>query len=94
MRICAATRPREGVGLASAGPVDLLRVRASFFFEEVAINSRQHVPRVRPRFTAAEDAARLIRAQWRSTDGPVIDPVDGGRGLPQCSKRDFAAAHH
>lgn len=53
--------------------LNLLRVHASFLFEEVAINSEQHVPAFDPEFTAAEDAARLVRAQWRMPMGPVVN---------------------
>lgn len=53
--------------------LNLLRVHASFLFEEVAINSEQHVPAFDPEFTAAEDAAQLVRAQWRMPMGPVVN---------------------
>src|SRR5262249_30188320 len=45
--------------------LNLLRVHASFLFEEVSLRSEQQVPTFDPEFTRPEDAARLVRAQWR-----------------------------
>jgi Zn-dependent peptidase ImmA (M78 family) len=53
--------------------LNLLRVHASFLFEEVSIASEQHIPAFDPEFTTAEDAARLVRAQWRMPMGPVVN---------------------
>ena len=51
--------------------LNLLRVHASFLFEEVSLRSEQQVPTFDPEFTRPEDAARLVRAQWRLPIGPV-----------------------
>ncbi len=53
--ICAATRPR-GVGLASVEAVEPV-ARARVIPSSVAINNLSNMCRVRPEFTAAEDAA-------------------------------------
>jgi Zn-dependent peptidase ImmA (M78 family)/DNA-binding XRE family transcriptional regulator len=53
--------------------LNLLRVHASFLFEEVSIASEQHLPAFDAEFTSAEDAARLVRAQWRMPMGPVVN---------------------
>ena len=53
--------------------LNLLRVHASFLFEEVSITSEQHVPTFDAEFTTAEDAARMVRAQWRMPMGPVVN---------------------
>jgi Zn-dependent peptidase ImmA (M78 family) len=53
--------------------LNLLRVHASFLFEEVSIASEQHVPAFDPEFTAPEDAAKMVRAQWRMPMGPVVN---------------------
>lgn len=53
--------------------LNLLRVHASFLFEEVSIASEQHVPAFDAEFTPAEDAARMVRAQWRMPMGPVVN---------------------
>lgn len=53
--------------------LNLLRVHASFLFEEVSIASDQHVPPFDPEFTSPDDAARMVRAQWRMPMGPVVN---------------------
>jgi Zn-dependent peptidase ImmA (M78 family) len=53
--------------------LNLLRVHASFLFEEVSIASEQHVPAFDADFTSPEDAARMVRAQWRMPMGPVVN---------------------
>jgi Zn-dependent peptidase ImmA (M78 family)/transcriptional regulator with XRE-family HTH domain len=53
--------------------LNLLRVHASFLFEEVSIASDQHVPSFDPEFTTPEAAARMVRAQWRMPMGPVVN---------------------
>ncbi|MGF2944729.1 helix-turn-helix domain-containing protein [Mycobacterium sp. Lab-001] len=53
--------------------LNLLRVHASFLFEEISITSEQHVPAFDPEFTTPEDAAKLVRAQWRMPMGPVVN---------------------
>jgi Zn-dependent peptidase ImmA (M78 family)/transcriptional regulator with XRE-family HTH domain len=53
--------------------LNLLRVHASFLFEEVSIASEQHVPAFDPEFTTPEDAAKMVRAQWRMPMGPVVN---------------------
>jgi Zn-dependent peptidase ImmA (M78 family)/DNA-binding XRE family transcriptional regulator len=53
--------------------LNLLRVHASFLFEEVSIASEQHVPAFDPEFTEPEDAAKMVRAQWRMPMGPVVN---------------------
>lgn len=53
--------------------LNLLRVHASFLFEEISIMSDQHVPTFDPDDVPAQHAARLIRAQWRMPLGPVVN---------------------
>jgi Zn-dependent peptidase ImmA (M78 family)/DNA-binding XRE family transcriptional regulator len=53
--------------------LNLLRVHASFLFEEISIMSEQHVPTFDPEDVPAQHAARLIRAQWRMPLGPVVN---------------------
>jgi Zn-dependent peptidase ImmA (M78 family)/DNA-binding XRE family transcriptional regulator len=53
--------------------LNLLRVHASFLFEEISIMSDQHVPTFDPEDVPAQHAARLIRAQWRMPLGPVVN---------------------
>ncbi|ORB34424.1 helix-turn-helix domain-containing protein [Mycobacterium persicum] len=53
--------------------LNLLRVHASFLFEEISIRSEQHVPTFDPDDVPAQHAARLIRAQWRMPLGPVVN---------------------
>lgn len=53
--------------------LNLLRVHASFLFEQVSIMSEQHVPTFDPEDVPAQHAARLIRAQWRMPLGPVVN---------------------
>jgi Zn-dependent peptidase ImmA (M78 family)/DNA-binding XRE family transcriptional regulator len=55
--------------------LNLLRVHASFLFEDVSIASDQHLPAFDPEFTAPEDAARMVRAQWRMPMGPVVNLI-------------------
>ena len=53
--------------------LNLLRIHASFLFEEISIHSEQHVPTFDAEYTRPEDAARLVRAQWRMPIGPVTN---------------------
>lgn len=53
--------------------LNLLRVHASFLFEEVSIASEQHLPVFDADFTSPEDAAQMVRAQWRMPLGPVVN---------------------
>jgi hypothetical protein len=38
-----------------------------------SIASNQHVPTFDPKFTSPDDAARMVRAQWRMPMGPVVN---------------------
>jgi hypothetical protein len=38
-----------------------------------SIASDQHVPTFDPEFTSPDDAARMVRAQWRMPMGPVVN---------------------
>lgn len=51
--------------------LNLVRVHASFLFEEVSIASEQQVPVFDPEFTTPEVAAAMVRTQWRLPMGPV-----------------------
>lgn len=53
--------------------LNLLRVHSSFLFEEVSLNAENRIPTFDPEFTSPEDAARLLRAQWRMPLGPVAN---------------------
>lgn len=53
--------------------LNLLRVHASFLFEEISMMSDQHVPTFDPDDVPAQHAARLIRAQWKMPLGPVVN---------------------
>lgn len=53
--------------------LNLHRVHASFLFEKISIASEQCVPVFDPEFTTPEDAAKLVRAQWRMPMGPVVN---------------------
>jgi Zn-dependent peptidase ImmA (M78 family)/DNA-binding XRE family transcriptional regulator len=53
--------------------LNLLRVHASFLFEEISIMSDQHVPTFDPEETSPEHAAQMVRAQWRMPLGPVVN---------------------
>jgi Zn-dependent peptidase ImmA (M78 family)/DNA-binding XRE family transcriptional regulator len=53
--------------------LNLLRVHSSFLFEEVSLRSEQQVPTFDSEYTRPEDAARLVRAQWRLPIGPVTN---------------------
>lgn len=49
------------------------RMHASKLFEEVSLQADQIIPAFDPEGTAATDAARLVRMQWRMPVGPVRD---------------------
>jgi Zn-dependent peptidase ImmA (M78 family)/DNA-binding XRE family transcriptional regulator len=53
--------------------LNLLRVHASFLFEEISIMSDQHVPTFDPEDLPPQRAAQLIRAQWKMPLGPVVN---------------------
>jgi len=53
--------------------LNMLRMHASFLFEEVSMVAQQQVPTFDADFTRPEDAARLVRAQWRMAVGPVTN---------------------
>lgn len=55
--------------------LNLIRVHASYLFEEVSIRSENRIPTFDPEFTVPEDAARMVRAQWRMPIGPVVNLV-------------------
>lgn len=55
--------------------LNLLRVHASFLFEEVSIRSEHRIPAFDPEFTVPEEAARMVRAQWRMPIGPVMNLI-------------------
>jgi Zn-dependent peptidase ImmA (M78 family)/DNA-binding XRE family transcriptional regulator len=52
-----------------------LRIHSSFLFEEVSLRSDQIVPTFDAEFVLAEDAARMVRSQWRMPIGPVVNLV-------------------
>ncbi len=67
---------------ASAKPSDWRRIEARLnmhrlharrFFEEVALHAEQRVPTFDPFDTEASAAARFVRMQWRLPSGPVRD---------------------
>lgn len=51
--------------------LNLLRMRSAFLFERVSITAENQVPTFDPDETSPEEAARLVRAQWRMPIGPV-----------------------
>jgi Zn-dependent peptidase ImmA (M78 family)/DNA-binding XRE family transcriptional regulator len=53
--------------------LNLLRVRSSYLLQAVSIAAEQHIPTFDPEFTRPEDAARMVRAQWRLPLGPVVN---------------------
>lgn len=55
--------------------LNLLRVHSSFLFEEVSLRSEQLVPTFDAEYTRPEDAARLVRAQWRLPIGPITNLI-------------------
>lgn len=55
--------------------LNLLRIHASYLFEEVSMRSENMLPTFDPEFTTPEDAARMLRAQWRMPVGPVVNLV-------------------
>jgi Zn-dependent peptidase ImmA (M78 family) len=52
------------------------RMHASKIFEQVSLRADQVVPTFDPEGTAPNDAARLLRMQWRMPVGPVRGMVD------------------
>ena len=70
-----ATAP-PGVWRQLEAQLNVHRWHASHLFEEVSIRAEQHVPSLDPLEVPPEDAARMVRAQWRMPAGPV-------RGLAQ-----------
>lgn len=52
---------------------NMLRVHSSFLFEEVSIRSEQQVPTFDAEYTRPQEAAALVRAQWRLPIGPVVN---------------------
>jgi Zn-dependent peptidase ImmA (M78 family)/DNA-binding XRE family transcriptional regulator len=53
--------------------LNLLRIHASYLLEEISIHAEQFVPPFDADFTNPEDAARMVRAQWRMPIGPVVN---------------------
>lgn len=51
--------------------LNVYRWHASHLFEEVTLRAAQHVPTWDPLDAASEQAARMVRAQWRMPVGPV-----------------------
>lgn len=49
------------------------RMHASKLFEQVSLQADQVIPTFDPEGTSANDAARLLRMQWRMPVGPVRD---------------------
>ncbi|MCW2768437.1 MAG: family transcriptional regulator [Nocardioides sp.] len=69
-----ATAP-PGVWRRLEAQLNMYRWHASHLFEEVTVNAEQHVPFIDVLEADPEDAARLVRAQWRMPIGPVRDLV-------------------
>lgn len=69
-----ATAP-PGVWRQLEARLNMYRWHASHLFEEVTINADQHVPSIDVLEADPEDAARLVRAQWRMPLGPVRDLI-------------------
>lgn len=51
--------------------LNVYRWHSSHLFEEVSLRAEQHVPSFEPLDVRPDDAARLVRAQWRMPAGPV-----------------------
>lgn len=51
--------------------LNMNRMHASLLFEEVTVQAEQRVPRFDPLEVSPEDAARMVRMQWRMPLGPV-----------------------
>lgn len=51
--------------------LNMARLHASRLFEEVAMRTDRQVPTLDPFDVVPEDAARLVRAEWRMPAGPV-----------------------
>lgn len=51
--------------------LNMTRLHASRLFDEVSLVASLHVPTFDPVEVEPEDAARLVRAQWRMPSGPV-----------------------
>lgn len=55
--------------------LNVYRWHASHLFEEVSIRAEQRVPNFDPLEVDPQDAARIVRAQWRMPAGPVRSMV-------------------
>jgi Zn-dependent peptidase ImmA (M78 family)/DNA-binding XRE family transcriptional regulator len=53
--------------------LNLLRLHASYLFEEISIVADQYVPTFDPDDTRPDHAARMLRTQWRMPLGPVTN---------------------
>ncbi len=53
--------------------LNLLRLHASYLFEEISLHSENFVQPFDAEFTSPDDAARMVRAQWRMPIGPVVN---------------------
>ncbi|WP_328293451.1 XRE family transcriptional regulator [Kineococcus sp. NBC_00420] len=51
--------------------LNMLRMRSAFLLARVSIDAENQVPSFDPIDTAPEQAARMVRAQWRMPIGPV-----------------------
>jgi Zn-dependent peptidase ImmA (M78 family) len=51
--------------------LNVYRWHASRLFEEVTLQAEQQVPTLDPLDVSPEDAAKMVRAQWRMPSGPV-----------------------
>lgn len=51
--------------------LNLLRMQVSFLLERIPIHPERQVPQFDPYDTRAQDAALMVRAQWRMPVGPV-----------------------
>ena len=51
--------------------LNLLRMHSSFLLERIPMDASNHVPTFDPDDTSPEDAARMVRAQWKMPLGPV-----------------------
>lgn len=69
-----ATAP-PGVWRLVEARLNMYRWHSSHLFEEVTIRAAQHVPFIDVLEADPEDAARLVRGQWRMPIGPVRDLV-------------------
>lgn len=51
--------------------LNVYRMHASMLFDEVSLLADQQIPTLDPLETRPEDAARMVRMQWRMPIGPV-----------------------